>query len=164
MERKKQQPKNAKFFNNVILRPILDIELEQVVPPYLHILLGVVKKHHDHLEKDCQSLDDQLAQSLANGSAYSGNTTSVPFQNHVQQLEEIGKKRKQAHSLHRRLRSMTQDERQEAGKRLEELRKDTEGSKKNMTSLPLLAGPVTANLDTVLKAESTLKHIIVDLS
>ena len=46
---------------------------------------------------------------------------------------------------------MTQDERQEASKRLEKLRKDFKGSKKNMTSLPLLAGPVTANLHTVLK-------------
>ena len=43
---------------------------------------------------------------------------------------------------------MTRGQRQEAGQRLEELRKDSKGLKKNMISLPLLAGPVTANLDT----------------
>ena len=36
---KEKTTTNVKFFNNVIRRPILDIELEQVVLPYLHILL-----------------------------------------------------------------------------------------------------------------------------
>ena len=63
-----KQKSNAKMFNNVIRKPILDIELEQVVPPYLHILLGVVKKHHDLLEADCHSLDKEIAKKSSKHS------------------------------------------------------------------------------------------------
>ena len=38
--------KTAKAFNNVVLAPVRDIELTQVAPPYLHVLLGIVNKHH----------------------------------------------------------------------------------------------------------------------
>ena len=36
----------AKEFHNVIHAPMLDIELDHVCPPYLHLLLGLVVKHH----------------------------------------------------------------------------------------------------------------------
>ena len=36
------------------------------MPPYLHILLGIVKRHHDMLEKECHSIDLQIADVLAN--------------------------------------------------------------------------------------------------
>ena len=38
------EKKTAKAFNNVVLAPIWDIELIHVAHPYLHLLLGVVKK------------------------------------------------------------------------------------------------------------------------
>ena len=44
--------KTAKAYNNAVLSPIWDIELTYVAPPYLHLLLGIVKKHHDLLERD----------------------------------------------------------------------------------------------------------------
>ena len=46
--KKKQK---AKMYNNVIRKYVMNIDLDHVCPPYLHILLGVVKKHHDLLEK-----------------------------------------------------------------------------------------------------------------
>ena len=41
--------KKAKAYNNVVHSPLLDLQISQVTPPYLHILLGFVKKHHDML-------------------------------------------------------------------------------------------------------------------
>ena len=47
-------------------RPLVNIELDHVAPPYLHILLGITKKHHDLLEDECShSLDKVIGQSLA---------------------------------------------------------------------------------------------------
>lgn len=47
----------AKLFMNAVDPPIWDIELTQVAPPYLHILLGIVKKHIVAMEKECHELD-----------------------------------------------------------------------------------------------------------
>ena len=57
--------KIAKLYNNAIRRPLVNIELDHVAPPYLHILLGITKKHHDLLEDECHSLDKLIGQSLA---------------------------------------------------------------------------------------------------
>ena len=57
----------AKMFNNVIERPIWDIVLNQVAPPYLHILLGVVKKHIVAMEKECHTLDMEIGKQLKKG-------------------------------------------------------------------------------------------------
>ena len=55
----------AKQYHNVTTQPIWDINLDNVTPPYLHILLGIVKKHHDLLEDRCHNLDKQLALAIA---------------------------------------------------------------------------------------------------
>ena len=57
--------KIAKLYNNAIRRPLVNIERDHVTPPYLHILLGITKKHHDLLEDECHSLDKLIGQSLA---------------------------------------------------------------------------------------------------
>ena len=44
--------KITKLHNNAIRSPIVDIELDHVAPPYLQILLGIAKKHHDLLEEE----------------------------------------------------------------------------------------------------------------
>ena len=41
--------KHAARYYNCRYLPLLDIDIDQVAPPYLHILLGVVKKHHNLL-------------------------------------------------------------------------------------------------------------------
>ena len=57
--------KKAKSFKNVINSALLDIEISSCVPPYLHLLLGIVKKHHDLLEKECSELEKRLAYDSA---------------------------------------------------------------------------------------------------
>ena len=58
--------KSAKLYNNVIHRPMVKLELRQVGPPYLHILLEIVKKHHTLLETASDSIDQKIAQTLIN--------------------------------------------------------------------------------------------------
>ena len=41
--------------------PLINIELDRVSPPYLHILLGVVLKHHKLLEVAANNLDKEVA-------------------------------------------------------------------------------------------------------
>ena len=55
----------AAQYNNVIHEPLWDIEISYVCPPYLHILLGIVKKHHDLLEAECDAFDQKIAKEIA---------------------------------------------------------------------------------------------------
>ena len=52
-----QEKKTVKKFNNVLSKPVWNVNLKNVCPPYLHVLLGVVKRHHDLLEKDGHNID-----------------------------------------------------------------------------------------------------------
>ena len=60
------QIKNAKAYNNAIHKPLLKIDQDfmQVTPPYLHLLLGIVKKHHTLLEQQCNDLDKKIAEKI----------------------------------------------------------------------------------------------------
>ena len=51
---------NASRYLNCIHAPLLDIPLERVCPPYLHILLGIVLKHHRLLEIAADRLDEKI--------------------------------------------------------------------------------------------------------
>ena len=88
----------AKLHNNVIRKPIVEVDLNQVAPPYLHILLGVVKKHHDLLERDCHSLDQQIAKVMAQSDAKIDDL-SASFQLYVEQLKQKEKKQRRIRML-----------------------------------------------------------------
>ncbi|GFN74207.1 hypothetical protein PoB_000071300 [Plakobranchus ocellatus] len=47
-------------YNNSLHQPLLPIELDKVVPPYLHILLGIVLKHHKFLENAADVIDKKI--------------------------------------------------------------------------------------------------------
>jgi len=88
-QRHGKQKKKAKMCNNVTSRPILNIPLVQVTPPYLHILLGVTKKHHVLLEESCHSLDLNIAQELAKEtSTGTDNSMSPQFRDYVAELQK----------------------------------------------------------------------------
>lgn len=57
--------KYARVCNNVCNKPLFNVEPSQVPPPYLHIMFGIVKKHHVLLEQDCHALDQDIGKSLA---------------------------------------------------------------------------------------------------
>ena len=48
----------------MIHEPLWDIEISNVCPPYLHILLGIVKKHHDLPEEECHAFDQKIAKEI----------------------------------------------------------------------------------------------------
>lgn len=66
----KNQKKNAKKYNNIINEPLVTIPISHVCPPYLHILLGVVKRHHDLLVEECYQIDLAIALELATDTQY----------------------------------------------------------------------------------------------
>lgn len=47
-------------YNNCLHTPLLNMELTQACPPYLHILLGIVLKHHKKLEEETRKLEKEL--------------------------------------------------------------------------------------------------------
>ena len=53
--------KEVTKFHNALHTPLLNIDLDSVTPPYLHILLGIVLKHHKLLEDATHNLDQQIA-------------------------------------------------------------------------------------------------------
>ena len=58
----------------------------QICPPYLHILLGLVKKQHDLLESKTHAIDRELADEIARSNTKLGNTV---FELYVQQRRTL---------------------------------------------------------------------------
>ena len=57
--------KKAKYYHNVIRPPILNVPIHQTAVPYLHIALGITKKHDQLLEDQCDEIDKQTAENKA---------------------------------------------------------------------------------------------------
>ena len=64
---------------NVINEPLWDIKPSHVCPPYLHMLLGIVKKHSDLLEAECNILDVKIAHILAASDYETGDEVYDKF-------------------------------------------------------------------------------------
>ena len=79
---------NVKAYNNALQTPIWDIQLTQTAPPYLHLLLGIVKKHQDLLENDCHRLDMEIALNLKTDIDLKNHNTTSYFRSYVRSLEE----------------------------------------------------------------------------
>ena len=50
----------VKYYNNALHPPLLPIQLDDVSPPYLHVLLGIVWKHHVLLKKEIYKIEIML--------------------------------------------------------------------------------------------------------
>ena len=74
----KDETKAAKH-HNVIRCPVFQTELDWVYPPYLHIVLGIMKKHHSLLEEKCRRLDEEPADCLACEERELDNNKSTHF-------------------------------------------------------------------------------------
>ena len=74
---------SAKRFHNCVRSPLLDIERSQVVPSYLHILLGVTLMHHNMLEDSAHQLDSMLGKFLAKLFSHSASKFTRDFQNYI---------------------------------------------------------------------------------
>jgi hypothetical protein len=56
----KGDKKVVSMYNNSLHSPIMDMDINFVAPPYLHILLGIVYKHHVLLENAADGIDKQI--------------------------------------------------------------------------------------------------------
>ena len=66
---------SAMEHHNCVRAPLIDIEPDQVVPPYLHILLGLVWNHHVMLLEATQEIDELIASNFPESSKLSFETT-----------------------------------------------------------------------------------------
>ena len=48
-------------YHNAVHAPTFKILVNSTCAPYLHVLLGIIKKHHDLLEAACHKLDVNVA-------------------------------------------------------------------------------------------------------
>ena len=88
---------SAKRFHNCVRSPLLDIEPSQVVPPYLHILLGVTLRHHNMLEDSAHQLDCMLGKSVAKPDFYPASKFTRDFED---KAREAGRKHKTFRGMH----------------------------------------------------------------
>ena len=149
----------AKQFNNVIRSPMLPLSVTHTAVPYLHILLGVVKKHHQLLEQHCDTIDKQVAADMADLDLCADNLSSdfrdyVHFLRKIEQLEE--RKRLQETKLVFLEESLSVIQFYKRTRQLEKKIEKLEDKIDRMTNTakPYVSrcGPVCSNLDTILKS------------
>ena len=78
----------AKHFNYVIRSPILSISLNQTAVPYLHILLGLVKNHHQLLGQRRDSIGKLIAAEKAQ-EQQQHNIDNENFKLYIKDLRKI---------------------------------------------------------------------------
>ena len=147
----------AKAFNNVIHAPLWDIPVDYVCPPYLHIMLGIIKKHHQLLEKECHALDESVAARLSRSNSDVAITLSTAFQEHINKIrdrQELSKQLKKKKLALITLQNKTQDKqirskRKGLASEIEELA--LQQTTKQQCKLKLRSGPVTSSLEEVLE-------------
>ena len=146
---------NAQQFYNAINMPVFEIKIKQVCPPYLHILLGIVKRHHDLLEDECHLIDKAIGRDKAKLSA---NLTDTQFHQYVKKCKKIIDLKNLRTSVVQRLerdhdkiplRNLLTWKQTQLSK-IADLDTQIEKAKKAAT-LDKLSGPVTSNLETVLQ-------------
>ena len=75
-------------YHNAVHAPIFKIPVNSTCPPYLHVLLGIIKKHHDLLEAACHKLDVDVATDKAKKP---GNLSDQLFDEYVLAVREKAK-------------------------------------------------------------------------
>ena len=152
----KQNLSLASSFNNVIHRPMWDVKVKHVCPPYLHMLLGIVKKHHDLLENELHQIDLQIAEDISLSKAKLDNSL---FHQNIKGLRE---KRKLLNSV-----GFLRDERDEENSNLTEkeakklqTRIDSIELKlvKCKPSLQVQSGPVISAVQITLKHHNIVQQ------
>ena len=61
-----EDKRQASQYNNCINAPLLNIQLDKISPPYLHILLGIILKHHHLLELAADDIDKTIYNTTTN--------------------------------------------------------------------------------------------------
>ena len=158
-----EKKKNAKAFNNVVTEPIWDIELTHVAPPYLHLLLGIVKKHHDLLKKECHSLDVQIARDLSKERTVNPTVMTAQFHSYVKRCKIIQKKKEEKEDMEKRgsqiifqelfhdaAHDEAAEQKQQIYDAVDVLDDEIHKLQEDQGELYFGCGPVTTNLESIL--------------
>lgn len=150
--------KDAQLFNNVIHPPIWDIPPFRACPPYLHINIGIVTKHHKLLEEACHNIDLQIAQHIAKQDDAAPDT-STKFGNcifHLKKLSQLEMQKEKLENQKNRADNEMNTPLATCRKRIaafdlkiKQTEKKIEVERKK-SKLEPRAGPVASNLDRVL--------------
>ncbi|XP_064639775.1 uncharacterized protein LOC135495245 [Lineus longissimus] len=159
--------KDAKNYNNVINEKLIGIRLNQVCVPYLHILLGVVKKHHEMLEEECHTLDLLIAEDQARHGGLTNEeglyATYVESVRRLQKLESRISRKKAVLEQYDENTTIGQLAQQTGDKR--SLEKRIEKLEKEKTDLQKTAvlhkgtGKVASELDVVLNRHNICRQV-----
>ena len=145
----------AASYENCIYAPIWDIRIQYVCPPYLHILLGVIKRHHDLLETACSRIDRSIALFIARCDT---DLSDSVFDRFVKQQRNILELKAQKNKIIEKLERFedvtclaklaTEERRLKAAYTSidQKIAQAKQASKLGVTS-----GPVSAHLETVLQ-------------
>ena len=159
----KGKKSEASSYNNVVHRPLWDIQLERVCPPYLHILLGIVKKHHDLLVEACHQIDKSIAEDLAEQKPL--KTPETLFEHYVAKMRQVYLKTIEMKKLEEELyfetheSTLTPDQKEEHKQHLTQIihqKKLSIDKFLDEASLDQLSGPVASNLETILQQHSII--------
>ena len=132
--------------HNSLHAPLIDVELDMVTPPYLHILLGIVIKHHRLLELAAHDIDINISSQLPEHLTDLGST-----------LQRYGKEWQRVQYLQEKLEfeqsCLIFSETEEDKAKYQEEVNITEHSLSLITHKDLTprSGPVASSLDTILK-------------
>ena len=145
---------------NAIHEPLWPVSISRVCPPYLHVLLGVVKKYNDLLEDDCHNIDLQIAKDQAEMDTPEPVMNISLFDEYVSIMRRVRKitedilKKKKEYKFEKKNDELQPKQKKELLKVL----KSTIQQQQSMVdtlleeaTLHKLSGPVTSHLDKVLQ-------------
>ena len=147
-----QKLKNAKECFNVINRPILAIYIDMVCPPYLHILLGIVKKHHDLYMIHSTKIDEKVGNFLAkNGSTFGKNKQFLAFiGDYSKYLDLLKKQNETTSAVEKAMSKKCTKKTQVLKSKYSELQDEIDNSKESLV-LEVNQGPISSSVDQILQ-------------
>ena len=145
--------KNVNRYHNCLHQPLVSVPLEHVVPPYLHLLLGIVLRHHRLLEAAADHIDARLAAQSGDDAIGEGESARRFKSNWV----EAEKLKAEAGFQYGRVtmadETLGEDERQQYASKLEEALEAIENLETG-DELKKRQGPVCSKLDGILKCNN----------
>ena len=148
--------KFARKCRNIVSKPLLDIPLDQVIVPFLHITLGVVKKNHELLEHICNKIDKKMAKLIVKKNIKLKNLTSE-YKKFVKLCRNLGIYEEEKVELEEKLKSdISGQERDEALKLFEIVTAEVDRLKirTKFRNYPSDSGPICQGIEHVLQTNN----------
>ena len=143
----------AKHFNNVVREPLLSIPLVHVAPPYLHILLGIVKKHHDIIESVYNQIDKDITH--VNAELFKEMpAVSTEFDSFFYSYKSLIEKKIEIEGLI----SFNDLENRDVSELYDKLEEVTDEIEQVLNSYPGYKGPLCSQLDHVLESNKIIRQ------